>query len=125
MVITNMNPSTGGRMAVPDMDVEIAAVPSRDAEMVVHNREGMADKEMEAARYPGMADKGIPAAGRRQGMVRGGIITRAIIRSPKRMGRLQGRRHRDDTGADRRGRARARPSLEALALCEGWQASFC
>jgi len=80
----SMDPSRGGTVA-----------PSKDG--------GKADKEMEAARYPGKADRGIPAAGRRQGMVRGGIVTRVIIRSPKRTGRLQGRRRQDDTGADRIG----------------------
>jgi hypothetical protein len=87
----------------------ISMDPSKE-ETVAPSRGGKADKEMEAVLYPGKAGRGIPAAGRRQGMVRdgmerGGIITRVIIRSPKRTDRLQGRRNQDDTGADRmRGR---------------------
>ena len=102
------DPSTAGTVA-PSKD-GVMAVPSKE-ETVAPSRGGMADKEMEAALYPGKAGRGIPAAGRRQGMVRDGIITRVIIiRSPKRTGRLQGRRHQDDSGADRedaRGRGRA------------------
>jgi hypothetical protein len=89
-----MAPSTGGEMAVP----------SRDGGTVVP-REGMADKAMEAGRYPEKAVKGIPGAGHRRGMVQDGIITpviiRVIIRSPKRTGRVLRHHHPGDTGADK------------------------
>jgi len=99
-MVISMDPSRAGTVAPSKAGGTVA--PSKE-ETVAPSRGGMADKEMEAARYPGMADRRIPVAGRRQGMVRDGIITRVIIRSQKRTDHLRRRRRQDDTGAGRRG----------------------